>query len=93
MDYLKAGCSLLLIRVRFHLTDTQMADVIDYIIMHRTEVEEEYHLVLQHAEDVRHYWDSRNRERLAAIAALPPKPGQEALRAKLQAWKAKQGLA
>ena len=92
MDYLKAGCSPQLIRDRFNLTDTQMAEVMDYIAMHRTEVEEEYLLVLQHAEDVRHYWDSRNRERLAAIAALPPKPGQEALRAKLQAWKAKQGL-
>jgi hypothetical protein len=33
----------------------------------------------------------RNRERFKQIAALPPKPGQEALRDKLRAWKERIG--
>jgi hypothetical protein len=60
-----------------------------YIDAHRAEVEAGYQIVLQTAQENRQYWQERNRERLAQIAALPPKPGQEALRAKLQAWKAK----
>ena len=61
----------------------------DYIEHHRTEVEAEYQLVLRQAEETRRYWEARNRERLAEIAAMPPKPGQEKIRAKLEAWKAK----
>jgi hypothetical protein len=47
--------------------------------------------VLQEAQANRQYWESRNRERFAQIAALPPKPGQEALREKLRAWKERIG--
>lgn len=57
--------------------------------MQRDEVEQEYHAVLQQAEDNRRYWETRNRERLAQIAHMPPQPGQERLRAKLQAIKAR----
>jgi hypothetical protein len=32
-------------------------------------------------------WEQRNRERLAKIAKMPPKPGQEEIWNKLQAWK------
>jgi hypothetical protein len=49
-------------------------------------------MVLQQAEENRQYWEARNRERLATLATLPPKLGQEAIRAKLQAWKAKREL-
>jgi hypothetical protein len=63
-----------------------------YIETHRDAVEAEYQVVLQQAEENRQYWEARNKERLARIAALPPKPGQEALRAKLQATKAKLGM-
>jgi hypothetical protein len=61
----------------------------DYITNHRAEVEAEYQLVLQRADDVRQYWEERNRQRFAEIAAKPRKPGQEELWAKLDAWKAK----
>ena len=44
---------------------------------------------MQTAAEIRQYWEERNREKFAKIAAMPPKPGQEALRAKLQAWKAR----
>ena len=41
---------------------------------------------------MRKYWEGKNRERLAQIAKIPPKPGTEEVYAKLQAWKAKLGL-
>lgn len=64
-----------------------MADVMDYIEHHRAEVETEYQLVLQRTEETRQYWEAQNRERFAKIASMPPKPGQEVLRAQLQARK------
>jgi uncharacterized protein (DUF433 family) len=88
MDYLTASWPPDLIRNWFGLTDEQMADVMDYIETHRAEVEAEYQLVLQQAEQVRRYWEARNQERFAQIAAMPSKPGQEEIRARLAAWKA-----
>ncbi|MBI3246187.1 MAG: DUF433 domain-containing protein [Deltaproteobacteria bacterium] len=92
LDYLHAGWPPHLIRDEFSLTDHQMAEVMKYIEIHRSEVEAEYQAVLQQAEENRQYWEARNKEHLARIAALPPKPGQEELRAKLQAAKEKLGL-
>ena len=69
-----------------------MAGVLTYIDTHRDAVEAEYQLVLEHAEANRHYWEERNRERFAQIAQLSPKPGQEAIYAKLLARKAELGL-
>jgi uncharacterized protein (DUF433 family) len=89
MDYVTAGWPPQLIRDRLDLTDQQMTDVMSYIDLHRAEVEAEYQTVLQTAQEIRQYWEERNRERLAQIAAQPPKPGQEAIRKKLQAWKAR----
>ena len=89
MDYLAADWPPHLIRQWLNLTEQQIADVLQYISAHRTELEAEYQQVLQQTEDIRQYWDVRNREQLAHIAAKPPTPGQEAARAKLQAWKAK----
>jgi uncharacterized protein (DUF433 family) len=92
MDYLQAGWPPHLIRDEFNLTDTQMTDVMTYIETHRDEVEQEYRLVLERAEANRQYWDARNRERFERIAHTPSKPGQEELRAKLQAVKARLGM-
>lgn len=89
MEYVTAGWPPQLIRARLDLTDQQMTDVMSYIDLHRAEVEAEYQTVLQTAQEIRQYWEERNRERLAQIAAQPPKPGQEAIRKKLQAWKMK----
>ena len=55
-------------------------------------MEAEYQTVLQATQEMREYWEDKNRERLAQIAKLTPKPGQEEIHAKLQAWKAKLGL-
>ena len=87
MDYVTADWPPKLIRDRLNLTDQQITDVMDYIAAHRAEVEADYQDVLQEAQANRQYWESRNRQRFAQIAALPPKPGQEALREKLRLWK------
>jgi len=87
MDYLTAGYPAKLIREKLCLTDHQVEVALSYIDVHRAEVEAEYQEVLQIAEDNRQYWEERNREHFARLAAMSPKPGQETLRAKLQAWK------
>jgi uncharacterized protein (DUF433 family) len=88
LDYVTAGWPSQLIRDRLELTDQQMADSLAYIDQHRAEVEAEYQTVLQTAQDIRQYWEELNQERLVKIATQPPKPGQEAIREKLQTWKA-----
>lgn len=92
MDYINAEWSPKLIRQWLGLTDKQMSDVMEYINTHTSEVQVEYREVLRQAEEHRRYWEEYNRERFAAIAALPPRPGQEAIRAKLQAKKAELGM-
>jgi uncharacterized protein (DUF433 family) len=89
MDYIKADWPPKLIRDWLNLTDQQIDDVMNYIEMHREEVEAEYQLVLQQAEENERYWREYNREHFAKIAKIPPKPGQEEIRTKLQARKAK----
>jgi uncharacterized protein (DUF433 family) len=91
MAYLKAEWPPRLIQQWLNITEQQMADVLAYIMAHRDAVEAEYQLVLQQATANRQYWEDRNRERLEQIAKLPPKPGYEAVYAKLQARKAERG--
>jgi uncharacterized protein (DUF433 family) len=88
MDHLKQEWPPKLIRDWLDISDAQVNAALEYIAQHRDEVEAEYAQVLKEAEEIRQYWEERNRERFAQIAALPPKPGQEAIRAKLKAWKA-----
>lgn len=87
MDHLKDDWPPHLIRDWFNLTDEQIQGVLDYIDAHREEVEAEYQQVLKEAAETEQYWREYNREHLAKIAALPPEPGQEKIRAKLEAWK------
>lgn len=90
MDYLTAGWPVKLIGDRLQLTDQQMKDIMEYIETHRAEVEQEYQIVLQTAEENRKFWEYQNHERLARIASLPPKPEQKEIQEKLKAWKSKQ---
>jgi len=92
MDYIKNGWTPILIQKWLNFNDKQMADVVEYINIHQDKVEAEYQLVLREAEAERKYWEEYNRERLAGIAALPPKPGREAVRAKIKARKAELGM-
>jgi uncharacterized protein (DUF433 family) len=87
MDYLKAQYPPKLIREKLCLNDEQINSALTYINLHQTETEAEYQEGLLTAEEIRQYWEEQNRERFAKIALMPPKPAQEALRAKLQAWK------
>jgi uncharacterized protein (DUF433 family) len=87
MDYFTAGYPAKLIREKLCLTDAQTSAALSYIEAHQAEVESEYQQVLQIAEDNRQYWQERNQEHFARLAAIPPKPGQETIGAKLQAWK------
>ena len=50
------------------------------------------HRQFRQAQEIRTYWEERNRERFAYVATLPPKPGMEALYAKLQVRKAELGM-
>jgi uncharacterized protein (DUF433 family) len=91
MDYVTAGWPAHVIRDRLQLTDPQISDAMAYIEARRAEVEREYRAVLETAEENRRYWQERNQERFARTASSPAKPGEADVRAKLQAWKAKQG--
>jgi uncharacterized protein (DUF433 family) len=84
MDHLKAQYPPKFIRDAFNLTDEQIRIALSYIETHRTEVEAEYQEILKAAAETQQYWEERNRERFARIAATPPRPGYEAVRAKLQ---------
>lgn len=88
MDYLKADWPPRLIRNWLNLTEKQMTDAMEYIETHRSEVEQEYQLVLENSENIRQYWEERNQEHFANIANLPQN-GKKEIRAKLQARKAR----
>ncbi len=87
MDYSTAGYPAKLIREKLCLTDAQIDAALSYIEAHQAEVNAEYQEVLQIAEGNQQYWEERNQKHFAQLAAMPPKPSQETLRAKLQAWK------
>lgn len=87
MDLLVAGWEREAIRASFLLTDPQLDALLDYIRDHRAEVDAEYQEVLRTREEIRQYWEERNRERLAQIAARRPPLDQEAARELLRTWK------
>ena len=89
MDYVKADWPARLIEHRLNLTEQQVADALGYIETHRTEVEAEYQEVLKQAQQIRVYWEERNRELLMANGAQVHPTGQEQLWEKLQAHKAR----
>jgi len=92
MDYVTAQYPPKFIRSLFNLTEDQINIALSYIEANRPEVEAEYQFVLRQAEENRQYWEERNREHFARVSAMPPKPGREALWAKLQEQKARHEL-
>jgi uncharacterized protein (DUF433 family) len=89
MDYIHAGYAPHLIHNYFYITDEQFNAAMSYIENHHAEVEAEYQIVLQQAEEIRQYWEERNKERLAEVANFAPKTEYKAAWEKLQARKAK----
>jgi uncharacterized protein (DUF433 family) len=88
MDLLKAQYPPKLIRDTFSLTDAQISAGLSYIDEHSIQIEAEYQDVLKNREEIRQYWEERNRDRLAQIAASPRKPEHTEIWAKLEAQKA-----
>jgi uncharacterized protein (DUF433 family) len=82
MDEIKENNSLKNIRDIYELTDGEMLDILDYIHLHRAEVDAEYQEVIRSSEESRRYWNERNRERLAEIYQQ-----REAVQAKLKEWR------
>ena len=89
IDLLKAQYPSKLIRDKFNLTDEQINAALSYLEINKTQVEAEYQEVLQNREEIRQYWQEYNRGRFARIAAMPHKPEQEELWAKLEEQKAR----
>lgn len=89
MDYVTEQYPKKFIRAMLHLTDEQINAALSYIAAHRTEVEAEYQTVLQEAEELRQYYEEQNQSIRNRIAVKPPKPGTEAIRAKLQSEQAR----
>jgi uncharacterized protein (DUF433 family) len=87
MEYLQAGLSAEEIQEWLPLSEQQVTAAMQYIDTHRASVEAEYRQVVAQAEENHRYWEAQNRERLASITALPPKPEYAAAWAKLQALK------
>jgi uncharacterized protein (DUF433 family) len=67
MDYVTAQYPPKFIRGMLNLTDEQVNAALSYIEANRAEVEAEYQIVLQEAEEIRQYWEERNRERAIAL--------------------------
>jgi uncharacterized protein (DUF433 family) len=93
MDLLKAQHPPKLIQDKFNLTDPQVNAALSYIEANRAQVEAEYQEVLRTREEIRQYWEERNREHFAHLATKPRNPVQAALWAKLEAQKAERALA
>ncbi len=89
MDYVTAQYPPKFIGDVLNLTNEQVNTALSYIEANRAEVEAEYKTVLQEAEETQQYWQERNREHFARIATMPPLPGRDALRTKLQEQKAR----
>lgn len=83
MYYLKAEHPPKYIRDAFNLTDEQINAALSYIETHQEAVEAEYREIMRLAAETRQYWEERNREHFACIAAKPPRPGYEAVRLKI----------
>lgn len=88
MDYLRADYSRALI-LEFHpwLSAEQLDDVLNYIGTNREEFEAEYREVLAYDEEIRRYWEERNRERVSQFNPDTLSPERRALWDKLQARK------
>jgi uncharacterized protein (DUF433 family) len=89
MDYVTSEYPSKFIQGLFELTEEQINAALAYIEANRATVEAEYQMVLKEAEELRQYYEEKNRDLITRLAAQPPKPGQEVVRAKLQAAKGK----
>lgn len=71
MDMLKYGKSPDFVQGWYHLTDEEMAAVMQYLKQNEEELEREYADILRRAEQDRLYWTERNKDR-TSVPATPP---------------------
>lgn len=83
MGGMRGGESLKNIRDIYELTDEEMLDILDYIHLHKEEVEKEYEEVLRSAEENRKYWEEKNRGQMEKTYQQ-----RDIVRAKLKEWRA-----
>src|SRR3972149_6943966 len=83
MDSIRDNNSLKNVRDIYELTDEEMLDILDYIHLHKEEVEKEYQEVTESAERNRKYWEERNRELMGKTYQQ-----RDVVRAKLQELRA-----
>ena len=82
MDAMRENNSLKNVRDLFELTDEEMLDLLDYMHLHKQEVEKEYQEVLKTAEENQKYWEEKNREHLEKTYQQ-----RDVIRAKLKEWR------
>ena len=82
MDEIREGNSLKNVRDLYELTDEEMLDILDYIHLHKEEVEKEYRSVLKAAAENRKYWEEKNQEQLEKLYVQ-----RDAVLLKLQEWR------
>jgi uncharacterized protein (DUF433 family) len=71
-----------------NLSLEQVQIALEYIDIHRTQVEAEYQSILAEADELHIYWQEQNRELNERVAKLPAPLGKEAAWQKLQIQKA-----
>ncbi len=84
MDSIKENNSLKNVRDIYELTDEEMLDILDYIHLHKEEVEKEYQQIVKSSENNREYWEEKNRELMDKTYQQ-----REAVLAKLREWQEK----
>ena len=75
MDFVQEGCSTGGIATALHLTEEQVCVALDYISLHRQEVEAEYHKILQRVQQ-------RNPPEVEAGRATSPETLKQRIRAR-----------
>jgi uncharacterized protein (DUF433 family) len=85
MGYVEAGYTQAEIAESMELDSSKIQAALDYIEANKATVEAEYQEVVKSTEANRQYWEDRNSQHLAQVAAMPHNPEQNALRQKLKA--------
>jgi len=81
MDSIRENNSLKNVRDIYELTDEEMLDILDYIHLHKEEVEKEYQQVVKSSEENRKYWEEKNRDLMDKTYQQ-----REVVLAKLREW-------
>ena len=82
IDELKKNNSLKNIRDIYELTDQEMLDILDYIHLHKDEVEQEYQQIVKSSEENKKYWETKNQDLMSKTYQQ-----REVVLTKLREWR------